>query len=145
MADGIGSARSTPDRTGDMVVTVDNKERSRGFARGLKTIVDFAVGSHARAAAVLLVVALLGFLPGFFSIPPIDRDEARFAQATKQMVESGDYIDIRFQDEVRYKKPVGIYWMQAAVVKSASSLGFPGALTTIWLYRIPSLVGAIGA
>ena len=29
------------------------------------------------------------------------------------MIESGDYIDIRFQDEVRYKKPVGIYWMQA--------------------------------
>jgi len=26
------------------------------------------------------------FLPGFFTIPPIDRDEARFAQATKQMV-----------------------------------------------------------
>ena len=66
------------------------------------------MGSHARAAVMLLVVACLGFLPGLFSIPPIDRDEARFAQATKQMLESGDYIDIRFQDEVRYKKPVGI-------------------------------------
>jgi len=128
-----------------MVVAVDNKERSRASARSLTTIVDFAVGSHARAAAVLLVVALLGFLPGFFSIPPIDRDEARFAQATKQMVESGDYIDIRFQDEVRYKKPVGIYWLQAGVVKTASALGFPHALTTIWLYRIPSLIGAIAA
>ena len=125
-----------------MVVAVDNKERSRASPRSLKTIVDFAVGSHARAVAVLLVVALLGFLPGFFSIPPIDRDEARFAQATKQMVESGDYIDIRFQDEVRYKKPVGIYWLQAGVVKTAGALGFPHALTTIWLYRIPSLVGA---
>src|SRR6516164_9518651 len=128
-----------------MVVAVDNKERSKASARSLTTIVDFAVGSHARAAAVLLVVALLGFLPGFFSIPPIDRDEARFAQATKQMVESGDYIDIRFQDEVRYKKPVGIYWLQAGVVKTASALGFPHALTTIWLYRIPSLIGAIAA
>ena len=77
----------------------------------------------------------LCFLPGFFSIPPIDRDEARFAQATKQMVESGDYVDIRFQDEVRYKKPVGIYWLQAGVVKAASALGFQRALTTIWLYR----------
>ena len=57
------------------------------------------------------------FLPGFFNIPPIDRDEARFAQATKQMVESGDFVDIRFQDDVRYKKPVGIYWMQAAAVE----------------------------
>ena len=66
---------------------------------------------------------VVGFPPGIFSIPPIDRDEARFAQATKQMVETGDYIDIRFQDEVRYKKPVGIYWLQAAVVKAASALG----------------------
>jgi 4-amino-4-deoxy-L-arabinose transferase-like glycosyltransferase len=128
-----------------MVITADNGKRQKASAHSLKTIVDFAVGSHARAVAVLLVVALLAFLPGFFSIPPIDRDEARFAQATKQMVESGDYVDIRFQDEVRYKKPVGIYWLQAGVVKTASALGVSRALTTIWLYRIPSLVGAIGA
>ncbi|MFZ2142561.1 MAG: phospholipid carrier-dependent glycosyltransferase, partial [Xanthobacteraceae bacterium] len=108
-------------------------------------MIDFAIVTHARAVAVLLVVSLLAFLPGFFSIPPIDRDEARFAQATKQMLETGDYVDIRFQDEVRYKKPVGIYWLQAAAVKAASALGFQRALTTIWLYRIPSLVGAVGA
>ena len=77
------------------------------------------MSSHARAVAVLVVAALLAFLPGFFQIPPIDRDEARFAQATKQMLETGEYVDIRFQDEVRYKKPVGIYWLQAAVVKAA--------------------------
>src|SRR2546421_1725904 len=128
-----------------MTVTAGQQRRQTWSGRSLKDVVDFAMGSHTRAAAVLLIVALLGFLPGLFSIPPIDRDEARFAQATKQMVESGDYIDIRFQDEVRYKKPIGIYWLQAAVVKTASALGFSGALTTIWLYRIPSLVGAIGA
>ena len=71
------------------------------------------------------LAALLAFLPGFFQIPPIDRDEARFAQATKQMIETGDYVDIRFQDEVRYKKPVGIYWLQAGVVKAAEALGVP--------------------
>ena len=113
--------------------------------RSLTAVIDFAIVSHARAVAALLVVSLLAFLPGLFSIPPIDRDEARFAQATKQMLETGDYVDIRFQDEVRYKKPVGIYWLQAAVVKTASALGFQRALTTIWLYRIPSLVGAVGA
>ncbi len=91
------------------------------------------------------MVSLLCFLPGFFSIPPVDRDESRFAQATKQMVESGDYIDIRFQDEVRYKKPVGIYWLQAAMVRAAEAVGLPGARTRIWLYRIPSLAGALGA
>ena len=95
--------------------------------------------------AFLLLCGLLLFLPGFFNIPPIDRDEARFAQATKQMVESGDYVDIRFQDEVRYKKPVGIYWLQAAAVETATALGLPRAQLRIWLYRIPSLIGAIGA
>jgi 4-amino-4-deoxy-L-arabinose transferase-like glycosyltransferase len=108
-------------------------------------VVDQATGTHARAVGVLLVVALLSFLPGFFQLPPIDRDEARFAQATKQMLESGDYVDIRFQDESRYKKPVGIYWLQAAVVKVAEAAGVPEARTTIWLYRIPSLIGAVGA
>ena len=37
------------------------------------------------------------------------------------MIESGDYVDIRFQDENRYKKPVGIYWLQAAAVKVAQT------------------------
>ena len=75
----------------------------------------------------LVLCGIVLFLPGFFNIPPIDRDEARFAQATKQMVESGDFVDIRFQDDVRYKKPVGIYWLQAAVVETASALGLPRA------------------
>jgi 4-amino-4-deoxy-L-arabinose transferase-like glycosyltransferase len=128
-----------------MAVTAENERQRTASPRNLTLIVDFAVGSHARAAAVLLIVALLCFLPGFFSIPPVDRDEARFAQATKQMVESGDYVDIRFQNEVRYKKPVGIYWLQAGAVKIASVLGFPQSLNSIWVYRIPSLMGAIGA
>jgi len=126
-------------------VTAIDKERFSWRANGLTAIVDWAVSSHARAVAVLMVAALLAFLPGFFQIPPVDRDEARFAQATKQMLESGDYIDIRFQNEVRYKKPVGIYWLQAGAVKTADLAGFSNALATIWLYRIPSLIGAIGA
>jgi 4-amino-4-deoxy-L-arabinose transferase-like glycosyltransferase len=107
--------------------------------------IDFVTASHARAAAFLLLCGFLFFLPGFFGIPAIDRDEARFAQATKQMVETGDFVDIRFQDEVRYKKPVGIYWLQAASVKTAMALGLSGAQLRIWVYRIPSLIGAIGA
>jgi 4-amino-4-deoxy-L-arabinose transferase-like glycosyltransferase len=111
----------------------------------LAMLANFAVASHARAVALLVVVALLAFLPGFFQIPPVDRDEARFAQATKQMVASGDYVDIRFQNESRYKKPVGIYWLQAAVVQTADAIGVRNATTRIALYRLPSLIGAIGA
>src|SRR3990167_7437577 len=85
----------------------------------------------------LLVILLLLYLPGFFTLPPIDRDESRFAQSSKQMVESGDYVDIRIQDVPRYKKPIGAYWLQALSAKSI------GVVDKIWAYRIPSLVAAI--
>ncbi len=113
--------------------------------RGLVSVLDFAVVSHTRSVILLVVCGFLFFLPGFFTIPPIDRDEARFAQATKQMVESNDFVDIRYQAEIRYKKPVGIYWLQSAVVEGAGFLGVPRAELRIWLYRVPSLIGAIGA
>ncbi len=123
----------------------DDTMASHAPPRGLSAVLDGAVRSHGRAAALLVAFCLIAFLPGFFQIPPVDRDEARFAQATKQMIETGEYVDIRFQNEVRYKKPVGIYWLQAAAVKTGRALGVPQALTTIWLYRLPSLFGATGA
>lgn len=89
------------------------------------------------ALPLLLAVCLLLFWPGFATVPPVDRDEARFAQATAQMVTSGDYIDIRLQDAPRHKKPVGIYWLQAAAV------GVVGDDRAIWVYRLPSLIGAL--
>src|ERR1700722_2562463 len=123
------------------------REPQKRVDRGsrLVDLLDFSAANNVRAVGLLVLCGFLLFLPGFFSIPPIDRDEARFAQATKQMVESGDLVDIRFQDDVRYKKPVGIYWLQAAAVETASALGVPRAQARIWLYRVPSLIGAIFA
>ncbi|TDR93855.1 ArnT family glycosyltransferase [Enterovirga rhinocerotis] len=108
-------------------------------------LLAFIEGSHARAAAALLLLSLVCFLPGFVTLQPMDRDEPRFAQASKQMVETGDYVDIRFQDEPRYKKPIGIHWMQVASVKLAEATGLPEARTTIAVYRVPSLLGALAA
>ncbi len=119
--------------------------RSYWPAKGLVALLDFAASANARAAALLVLVSLLAFLPGFFQIPPVDRDEFYFAQATKQMIETGDYVNIRYQNDVRYRKPVGIYWLQAAAVNTARALGLRSALTAIWLYRLPSLLGAVGA
>ena len=72
-----------------------------------------------RVYAILTLLCALLYLPGLTSIPPTDRDEARFMQATKQMIETGDYINIHFQDEPRNKKPAGIHWLQTAAVKIA--------------------------
>ena len=94
-----------------------------------------------RQKLLLIAFCLFAFLPGISSLPPIDRDEARFVQATKQMMESGDYIDIRFQDVHRYKKPAGIYWLQAAAVKLTGQ----GAEADIWAYRLVSVAAGITA
>src|SRR5262245_41142393 len=128
-----------------MTVTAGGERKGAPAAHSLVLVLDFATGSHARALGVLALVVLICILPGFFATPPTDRDESRFAQATKQMIETGEYVDIRFQDEIRYKKPVGIYWLQAGAVKAGRALGIPQALTTVWLYRIPSLIGALAA
>ena len=128
-----------------MSTTSSWTSRSYWPAKGVATLFDYATGSSRRAAAMLVLISLIAFLPGIFQIPPVDRDEAYFAQATKQMIETGDYVDIRYQDDVRYRKPVGIYWLQAGVVNLATALGVPNAHTSIWLYRLPSLIGGIGA
>ena len=76
---------------------------------------------HARTALyALLALVTMTVFTGQHMVPPMDRDESRFAQASRQMLQSGDYVTIRFQDELRAKKPAGIYWLQSA---SAALLG----------------------
>lgn len=94
-------------------------------------------GSGLRPYVILTLLCALLYLPGLALIPPTDRDEARFMQATKQMIESGDYINIHFQNEPRNKKPAGIHWLQTAAVKTAGQ-----GLTTFWPYRLPSVLAA---
>src|SRR3954467_5651849 len=94
-----------------------------------------------RPLAVLLLICVLAWLPGFFTLPPLDRDESRFAQATKQMLETQDFVDIRLGDAARYEKPVGIYWLQAA----STAMLDGGSRDQIWTYRVPSFLGALAA
>ena len=97
--------------------------------------------SGARPYLLLAGLCLLLYAPGLSAIPPLDRDEARFAQATRQMLQTGDFLRIRFQSEARNNKPAGIYWLQAAAVGVVST---PES-TAIWPYRLPSLIGATAA
>ena len=92
-----------------------------------------------RGPLLAALVALFAGLPALMLLPPLDRDESRYAQATSQMLETGDFVDIRFQDDPRWKKPVGIYWMQAIAVAVTSSV----ENRDIAPYRIPSILGAM--
>src|SRR5215470_3621888 len=95
-------------------------------------------GTRFRPYALLCLLCFILYAPGLAAIPPLDRDEVRFAQATRQMLETGDFVRIRFQGESRNKKPIGIHWLQAASVATFSS---PES-AAIWPYRLPSALAA---
>lgn len=96
-------------------------------------------GQGWRGPLLAAVVALLAGIPSLFTLPPLDRDESRFAQASAQMLETGDIVSIKLQDQPRDKKPVGIYWLQALSTDVLSS----AEARQIWSYRLPSLLGAM--
>lgn len=96
------------------------------------------LGLSLRAWALLVLVSIATLSPGLTSIPVMDRDEARYSQAAVQMMESGDYVDIRFQDTARHVKPAGFYWLEVIAAQP-----FGGADADIFAFRLPSLVAAI--
>lgn len=97
-----------------------------------------------RHYALLAALAFLLALPGRMSLPPLDRDEPRYMQATAQMLSSGNFLDIRFQDQPRYLQPAGIYWLEAAAVKTAEIVTQdPKLRHESWPYRLPSLIASI--
>ena len=95
-----------------------------------------------RPRALLVAFCLLLWLPGLFTLPPTDRDESRFAQATKQMIETGDYVRIMNGDEPRNRKPIGIHWLQAPFAAAARAVGI-ATWNPIWPYRLPSVLGGL--
>lgn len=107
---------------------------------GLGARLDHLAEGH-RPWLLLLLLSLALYLPGMASLPAVDRDEARYIQATRQMLETGDFLRIRYQDEARNKKPAGVYWLQAAAVAALSRAD----ATAVWPYRLVSLLGATAA
>ncbi|WP_412545552.1 glycosyltransferase family 39 protein [Maricaulis sp. MIT060901] len=92
-----------------------------------------------RAYVIIGLIALISAFAGIFTLPPLDRDESRFAQATAQMIETGDFVEINFLDTERNKKPIGIHWLQVVTVSALSD----AEAREIWAYRIPSALGAL--
>ena len=104
-------------------------------------IVDAMGESRMVALLVVALAALILLIPGQAELPLTERDEARYVIASKQMLESGDFIEPMNLDQPRWKKPVGIYWLQAG----AALITGQGADAPLWVYRLPSLLGVLGA
>ena len=63
---------------------------------------------------LLFFGCLLFHLAGTWSLPLIDRDEPRFAEAAREMRERGDLIVPYFNNQFRFDKPPLTYWFQVA-------------------------------
>ena len=90
---------------------------------------------------ILGFLALICFFSTLNIVPPLDRDESRYIQATVQMLETKDFVNINFLESPRLKKPPGIYWLQAISAVGIKNIFFLDSVP-IWAFRIPSAIGA---
>ncbi len=93
------------------------------------------------AILVIGLVAAVYLIPGQAALPLTDRDEARYVIASQQMLATGDFIEPRNLDEPRWKKPIGIYWLQTA----AATLSGHRVEAPLWVWRLPSALGILAA
>src|SRR5438045_3633749 len=64
--------------------------------------------------ATLFFACVLFHILGTWTLPLIDRDEPRFAEASREMIERGNYIVPYFNNQLRLDKPPLTYWAQVA-------------------------------
>src|SRR5437762_1722853 len=70
--------------------------------------------SAIRNYLLLLTGCVLFHIVGTWSLPLIDRDEPRFAEASREMIERADYVVPYFNNQLRLDKPPLAYWAQIA-------------------------------
>jgi 4-amino-4-deoxy-L-arabinose transferase-like glycosyltransferase len=84
---------------------------------------------------LLALFAIAAFLLGAWYIPLFDKDEGAFAEATREMLERGEFLVTWLNGEPRHDKPILIYWLQAI---SVTLLGRDEIA-----FRLPSILAAL--
>ena len=95
-----------------------------------------APASFWKTGLVLFLAILLLSVPQAALLPLIDRDEPHFAEATREMMQSGNYIVPTFNAAPRYNKPPLIYWCQAVCFAFLGENAFAA--------RLPSVLATAG-
>lgn len=86
---------------------------------------------------ILLVLVIAAFFVPLPFAPLFDLDEGAFSEATREMLVGKDYITTYLNGELRFDKPILIYWFQLVSVKlfglNEFALRLPSALAgTLW-------------
>jgi len=98
--------------------------------------------------ALLVFGCVVFHILGTWSLPLIDRDEPRFAEASREMIQRGNYVVPYFNNQLRLDKPPLAYWAQvasyhifgendfAARFPSAIAAAFTALLIVLWGRRM---------
>jgi len=89
-----------------------------------------------RTGAIVFLAVLVLSIPQAALLPLLDRDEPRFAEASREMLQSGNYIVPTFNHAPRYAKPPFIYWCQTLSYRIFGESPFAA--------RLPSLLATAG-
>jgi 4-amino-4-deoxy-L-arabinose transferase-like glycosyltransferase len=92
------------------------------------------INSNAVKYAIFFCACIAFHALGTWSLPLVDRDEPRFAEASREMIEGGDYVVPHFNNQLRLDKPPLAYWAQVASYKIFGENDFAA--------RFPSAVAA---
>ena len=87
-----------------------------------------------RNYALLFVGCVAFHVLGTWSLPLIDRDEPRFAEASREMIERDNYVVPHFNNHYRFDKPPLAYWAQVASYRVFGENDFAA--------RFPSVIAA---
>ncbi|MDB5949522.1 MAG: hypothetical protein JWR65_1377 [Massilia sp.] len=86
--------------------------------------------------ALLALAVWLGFFNRLGGFPLFDVDEGAFSEATREMLERGDFVTTWLNGQPRFDKPILTYWLQALSVTAFGEREFA--------FRLPSALAAIG-
>src|ERR1044072_9529550 len=84
--------------------------------------------------AILFFGCIVFHIAGTWSLPLIDRDEPRFAEASREMIQRGDYVVPYFNNQLRLDKPPLTYWAQTVSYRIFGENDFA--------VRVPSAIAA---
>lgn len=92
-----------------------------------------------RDLAWLFLACFALHVAGTWSLPLCDRDEPRFAEASREMLQRGDAIVPWFNNQPRYDKPPLIYWCQIAAYAATGQNEFSARLPSVIASALTSL------
>ena len=84
--------------------------------------------------AILFFACVVFHILGTWNLPLVDRDEPRFAETAREMIERADYVVPYFNNHLRLDKPPLTYWAQVASYRMFGENDFAA--------RFPSTIAA---